>query len=271
MRITSLAVLTALSLAPPAALAQGMEMEDLASLLLASVVVEIVEERFISVTVDDVPPTSPGAGLINERPRMFEYLVQFQMPARQAFLDVITSSDPRGTFVRNVVADSAAARNLLAYLMRYNTSSAEAALPIPAHRVAESDVMRIAGRFFHPVRSGERSVRIYRCAGINGIADLGAARDPFVEAFVFSALAPHIFDADSAAAPARSLNVDFLAARTSFLDTVEDADWSQEAFGAATTSLYESMSVSDALRGILRRAYVADGRLPFRVREWDVP
>ncbi len=135
---------------------------------------------------------------------------------------------------------------------------------------SEAEVLTIAGRFFHAVQMGERSIAFYRCAGINGIQDLGTARRPLVEAFVFWGLAPAIFDADSASPSARTLDADFARAKTSFRTAVEEAGYAPAAFTSAQTALYQTMSTSPALRAILRRAYATESaRLPFRVKEWD--
>ncbi len=117
---------------------------------------------------------------------------------------------------------------------------------------------------------GARSVSFFRCAGINGVQELGAARNPLVETFVFWGLAPAIFDADSASPSARSLDADFAKAKAAFRATVEETGFSPVGFAAAKTALYEAMSDSPALHAILRRAYASESaRLPFRVKEWS--
>jgi hypothetical protein len=267
MRVLYLVVVMLIAAASPC-VAQRPERSDLRRLLDASVTVEVSEGRFTSVSIDSISPTTVGAGLINGYRRMFAYLVQHQVPPERLYHQVATAPQPKAALIDNLLADSGATRSLGAYLASYAAKPGGEAVT-PAW-VSEAEVLTMAGRFFHAVQMGERSIGFYRCAGINGIQDLGAARRPIVEAFVFWGLAPAIFDADSASPSARALDADFVRAKASFRAAIERAGYAPAAFATAQTVLHQTMSTSPALLAILRRAYMAESaRLPFRVTEWD--
>lgn len=182
---------------------------------------------------------------------------------------MVEAPQPAEMLVQNLMSDSIAARVPRAYVRAY-------ARPVPGPSetgrrvVSESQLMTIAGRFFHPVLTRQRSVSFYRCAGINGIQELGAGRIPQVEAFVFWGLAPAIFDADSATATARELDSDFARAKATFRSAVEQGDYLPASFASARDALYMEMSNSGALRSLLRDAYVReDAWLPFVVKGWS--
>lgn len=266
MRVLRLGLAAISTAAFSCAAPQGVERADLQSLLEASVALDVVDGRFLDVSIDSIPRTAPGASLVNGRPRMFEYLVKHVIPPRHLFSQVATAPQPKAALIDNLLAAPAATSSFAAYLAAH-AGQVSGETPLQPG-VTEAEVLTIAGRFFHPVQM-DGVVSFYICAGINGIHDLGAARNPVVETFVFWALAPAIFDADSASVSARAVHADFAAAKASFLQTVDDAGDSPVAFTSAKAALYRTMSSSPALRSILRAAYAEElDRLPFRVEEW---
>ena len=166
---------------------------DLRHILEAAIRVDVTDGRFVTVEIDTVASAAPGATLINRYPRIFAYLVQHQLPPERLFVGVVVdSTNRRGALIRNLLADFGAVQSLVAFL-----GSVERP---PQYRpvIAEADLLAIAARFFHPVVTKENTFGFFRCAGVNGIQDLGQRRNPLAEAFAFWALGPVIFDADTA-------------------------------------------------------------------------
>lgn len=245
---------------------------EVKTLLEATIRVDVVEQRFVSIRVDSLPSGARGAALVNRHARLYSYLVEHQLPPKILYAGVLeSSSSPQAVVVRNLNADTVAVRRIAEFLALATGSQTSLAALSSRRVVTEAQALAIAARFFHPVVLPNKEIRFYRCAGINGIEDLGERRDPQIEAFVFWGVAPIVFDEDSSSADAQDVVADFQRAKTAFKTTVTMKAFTVKAVADARDDLYARMAASQALARVIRRAYDRiTPRLPFRVLEWEL-
>ena len=237
---------------------------ELRRILTASVRIEVLEGRYVSIVTDSLPEADPAAPLVNGHRLVFDYLLTNAQPPQRLFAGVEATAEPEARtrrFIENVLGDSATRAALAAYYQSLHRNPAPLANRSPETVIPEARALTIASRFFHPARIVGDTVQIYRCAGINGLAALGSDRDLLFEAFAFES----ILYADSAAALSR----DYEAARNHVQRYAGAEGAAPAALQRAQADMYRAMAQSEGLRTVLRSAYMAwHGSLPFRVPEW---
>ncbi len=244
--------------------AQQSRAVDLRGLLRATVRVEVVEKRFTSVLIDSVANSSRDAGFVNSDRRLFSYLVEHQLLPETLHDGVALAERPADKLIENLLRDSAAVRRLGEY------RRAAVVGPLPSARsVTEAQLAEIGARFYFPMIQPNGKVVFYRCAGVNGISELGPRREPTFEAFAFWAIAPTVFDADTASERARALNSRFRTAADTFRAHVANASTDTAIVARARAQFYAEIRDSRELQDVLREAYLRSRtRLPFVVAEW---